>query len=116
MDKAKLMPSRADARIASIGSSRSSRTGAAAAADGTVVGVVGRRREVPVDNLERGDHDCHNGNTCCRPADNPLHGVPTYHTLYIGLELIAVTVPATAAAVGDVTAESNSCSGLCSNH
>ena len=30
----------------------------AVVAVGTVVGVVGRRREVPVDNPERGDQDC----------------------------------------------------------
>ena len=91
-------------------------TAAAAVATGTVVGVVGRCREVPVDNPEHGDRDCHNGNTCCRPVDKPLHGVPTYHTWYTELELTAVTVPAAAAAVGDATVESDSCSDLCSNH
>ena len=74
---------------------------ATAAAAGTVVGVVGRRHEVPVDNPERGDRDCHNRNTYCRPADNPLHGVPAYHMLYTKLELTVVTVPAAAIAVGD---------------
>ena len=89
---------------------------ATAVAVGTMVGVVGHRREVPMDNPECGDRDCHNGNTCCRPADNPLHGVPAYHTLYIELEPTAVTVPAAAAAVGDAAVESDSCSDLCSNH
>ena len=89
---------------------------AAAVAAGTVVGVVGRRREVPVDNLERGDRDCHNENTCCQPADNPLLGGPACHTLYTELELTAVTVPAAAAAAGDAAVESGSCSCLCSNH
>ena len=69
-----------------------------------------------MDNPERGDRDCHNGNICCRPADNPLHGVPTYHTLYTELELTAVTVPAAATAAGDAAVESDSCSDLCSNH
>ena len=85
-------------------------------AAGIVVGVVGRRREVPVDNPERGDRDCHNGNTCCRPADNPLHGGPVYHTLYTELEPTVVTVPTAAAAVGVAAVESDSCSYLCSNH
>ena len=89
---------------------------AADAAAGTVVGVVGSRREVPVDNPERGDRDCHNGNTCCRPTDNPLHGVPAYHTLYTELERTAVIVPATAAAVGDAAVDSDSCFDLYSNH
>ena len=80
-----------------------------------MVEVVDRRREVPVDNPECGDRDYHNENTYCRPADNPLHDVPTYHKLYTELES-TVTVPAAAAAVGDATAESDSCSGLCSNH
>ena len=83
---------------------------------GTTVGVVDRRREVPVDSPEHGDQDCHNGNTCCRPADNLLHGVPTYHTLYIELEPTAVTVPAAATAVGDAVVESDSCSDPYSNH
>ena len=89
---------------------------AAVVAAGTAVGVVGRRHEVPMDNPKCGDRDCHNGNTCCWPADNPLHGVPTYHTLYTELELTAVTVPATAAAVGDTAAESDSYSYLYLNH
>ena len=89
---------------------------AAAMAAGTVVGVVGRHREVPMDNLERGGRDCHNENTYYRPADNPLHCVLPYHTSYTGLELITMTVPATAAAVGDAVVESNSYSGLYSNH
>ena len=92
---------------------------AAAAADaaaGTVVGVVGRRREVPVDNPERGDWDCHNRNTCCRPVDNPLHGVPAYQMLYTRLELTVVTVPVAFAVVGDTGVESDSYFGLYSNH
>ena len=87
---------------------------AANVAVGIVVGVVGRRREVPVDNPERGDQDCHNENTCCWPADNPLHGVPTYHMLYTRLELTTVIVPATVA-MGDAVAEFDSCSGPYSN-
>ena len=104
-----------------IGTGEVAAAAAAAVAAGTAVGVVGRHREVPVDNLERGDRDCHNGNTCCRPADNPLHGVLAYHASYTRLELTAVTVPATAAAgdaaaAGDTAAESDSCSSLCLNH
>ena len=81
-----------------------------------MVGVVGHHREVPVDNLEHGDRDCHNENTCCRPADNPLHSVSAYHTLYTRLELTVVTVLAAMAAVGDTIVESDSYSNLCLNH
>ena len=102
--------------VCTVGTGEVAAAAAAVVAAGTVVGVVGRRREVPVDNLERGDRDCHNGNTYCRPADNPLHGVPTYHTLYTELERTAVTVTAAAAAVADAAVESGSCSCLCSNH
>ena len=82
---------------------------------GTVGGVVDHCREVPVDNPKRGDQDCHNGNTCCRPVDNPLHGVPAYHMLYTKLELTIVSTSAAVAAVGDATVESNSYSDLYSN-
>ena len=83
---------------------------------GTIVGVVGRRREVPVDNPERGDWDCHNKNTSCRPIDNPLHGVQACHTLYTELELTDVTVPIAAATVGDAAAEFDPYSDPYLNH
>ena len=41
----------------------------------TMARVVNHYREVPVDNPECGDQDCHNRNNFCWPANNPLCGV-----------------------------------------